>query len=351
MKDDSTSKLPTIRDIAKAAGVHHSTVSRAMRGDPRVKPETRETIKTLARRMQYAPNPYLTALATHVRSHSVKQHRATIAVLDTCGQWTEKYEEGINLRAAEHGFAADTIRFRELHGGMLEVGKIINARGIRGMIILPVSSQPEFTGIDFRSLACATIDLSLRSPMLHRACADYFQGVYLAADTLLAKRYKRIGFCTDTSEVRRIGVRWLGGYLAWREQGPAESSVTPYISNARAGYELPPEERDKHWSDSRAAFGQWVEREKPDAIISNDTYFENWLRDLGYKIPADIGFAALSIGLRDPNRAGICQREQQIGAAAIDLVAGQIYRNEYGLPPIPLTVLVPSIWVEGPTTL
>jgi Transcriptional regulators len=350
MKNDLTPILSTMRDIAKAAGVHHSTVSRAMRDDPRVKPETREAIKALARRMQYAPNPYVTALATQMRSHSVKQHRATIGVLDTCSLWTEEYEEGIRARAAEHGFAVDTIRLRELGGGMGEAGKIITARGIRGMIALPVQSQPDFAGLDFRALASATIDLSLRSPALHRACADYFQGIYLAADTLHAKGYKRIGFCTHASEIHRIGVRWLGGYLAWREQRDAAASVAPHISPFLAARDIAPDELAKLWRESHDAFCRWLDREKPDAIISNIFYFADWLKDLGCRIPDDIGFAALGITPGAAELSGICQRGRQIGAAAVDLVAGQIYRNEYGLPSIPTTVLVPSIWIDGATT-
>ncbi|NJM40012.1 MAG: LacI family transcriptional regulator [Anaerolineae bacterium] len=46
----------TIKDIARSAGVAHTTVSRALRGDSRVAPETTERILQLAGKLGYVPN-------------------------------------------------------------------------------------------------------------------------------------------------------------------------------------------------------------------------------------------------------------------------------------------------------
>lgn len=45
-----------LKDIARICGVDISTVSRGMRGDPRVKPETRQEIEETALRLGYRPN-------------------------------------------------------------------------------------------------------------------------------------------------------------------------------------------------------------------------------------------------------------------------------------------------------
>jgi LacI family transcriptional regulator len=63
-------KRTTIVDIANAVGVTDGTVSRALAGDPRVHPETRDRILTAARRLDYRPN--LTARAVkRGRTHNV----------------------------------------------------------------------------------------------------------------------------------------------------------------------------------------------------------------------------------------------------------------------------------------
>jgi len=47
--------------------------------------------------------------------------------------------------------------------------------------------------------------------------------------------------------------------------------------------------------------------------------------------------------------SGTDQREDQIGAAGVDLVVEQLVRGELGIPPFQKEVLIKGEWVEGPT--
>ena len=49
-------KQVTIKDIAKAAGVSYSTVSRSLSGSPEISEKTRERILTLCKEMNYTAN-------------------------------------------------------------------------------------------------------------------------------------------------------------------------------------------------------------------------------------------------------------------------------------------------------
>jgi LacI family transcriptional regulator len=58
----------TSHDVAREAGLSQSTVSRALRGDTRVAPETRERVLAAARRLGYTPS----ALGRHLAQRSTR---------------------------------------------------------------------------------------------------------------------------------------------------------------------------------------------------------------------------------------------------------------------------------------
>ena len=60
----------SIKDIAKAAGVSHSTVSRALSDSPLIKAETKARIQRLAQEMGYSPDAIARSLVTQ-RTHTV----------------------------------------------------------------------------------------------------------------------------------------------------------------------------------------------------------------------------------------------------------------------------------------
>ena len=54
----------SIEDIARSAGVSHSTVSRALRDSPLISVDVRERIRSLAAEMGYTPNAIAQSLQT-----------------------------------------------------------------------------------------------------------------------------------------------------------------------------------------------------------------------------------------------------------------------------------------------
>ncbi len=81
------------------------------------------------------------------------------------------------------------------------------------------------------------------------------------------------------------------------------------------------------------------------------TVVREWLPAAGAKVPETCGFADLDVDDEsDTPYSGIRQNNEQVSAAAIDLVIGQLQRHERGLPKCPKIMLVEGKWVDGATT-
>lgn len=339
MTDGKSRRPVTTRDIAEALGMNQSTVSRALRNDHSVSEKTRKKVQTKAKQLNYRPNPLVSAFTAQVRTYRRSATGATIALLDCYGKnqvsyFLDRYRKGVKERADELGFDIDTLSFEDMDQSIKRLSKVLYSRGIKGLIVLPVPAGIDLSDMRFDDIASATIDYSLASPNLHRATPDYFQGLWLAMDELHAAGYRRIGFVTEAVDHARIGRPWMGAYLAWREEHLDHKRIPVHIVS--------------DWN--RQAFFKWIDSAKPDVVLSNEYRFYEWMVERKMKIPRDIGFAGLCRDYRGKDASHIDQNRMTVGSSAVDLVVGQLYRNDYGLPELEKTVLIEGKWVAGDTT-
>ena len=323
----------TTRDVALKAGVAQSTVSRALSNNPQVSASERKRIVAIAQKLGYRPNPYVSAFTAQVRGYRRSPQGATIAFLDCtqAGQpnFTRDYREGAAKRARSLGYKEEIFRLSELNGSIDHLNRILQARGISSMLVLPVPDGYDNLGeVRWENLICATIDYTLRKPDMHRASPDYFNAMQLTLQNLEALGRKRIVLCARREDVTDIAPPWLGAYSCWQRLKKTADRMDAYISTK--------------WD--KAHFQQWLKRTKPDAIITNSAHFFDWADEAGFS-PPRIAFSALSFYKNRPDIPYIDQNPEQVGAAAIDLIIGQIHRNERGLPSLPKRVLVASSWM------
>ena len=72
-----------------------------------------------------------------------------------------------------------------------------------------------------------------------------------------------------------------------------------------------------------------------------------WLKDRGLRVPQDVGVIQLEWRASHPEIAGMNQHNDAVGEAAVDMVVGQIHRNESGIPAFPRATLIGASWVDG----
>jgi DNA-binding LacI/PurR family transcriptional regulator len=91
--------VPSIKDIARQAGVSHCTVSRALHYSPLINAKTAERIREIARRSGYVPN----AVARSLVSRSTQT--VGVVVTTIADPFIGEVVEGIESTAKEHGYS------------------------------------------------------------------------------------------------------------------------------------------------------------------------------------------------------------------------------------------------------
>jgi DNA-binding LacI/PurR family transcriptional regulator len=87
----------SIKDIAKAAGVSHSTVSRALSDSALVSDGTKARIQRLASEMGYSPDSLARSLVTR------QTHTIGVVVTTIADPFIAQVVQGIEATAQDHG--------------------------------------------------------------------------------------------------------------------------------------------------------------------------------------------------------------------------------------------------------
>jgi LacI family transcriptional regulator len=330
--------------IAEAAGVSRATVSLALRGNPAIREATRRRVRRVADRLGYRPHPAVANYIDYVQHRRLQgRYRATLAMLLTepvcraadVSVQRELYD-GAVARATELGYVVEDFLIGGARGlSVRRLREVLVARGIDGVIVS--EGQPAAHGaevFDWRGLCAVTFGYTLRTPSLSRACSNHFMIVTRLLGRLEARGYRRVGLvCSEAANER--GYRIAKSACLGFQSGLPDERVVPYLQY-------------KDWSDGE--FLAWFERHRPDAIISHDGQrILRSLRASGVRVPEEVGVASY---MRMADQRGMCGYSQNfpaVGAAAVDLLAGQLQRNERGAPACPKLVLVDGIWHDGVT--
>lgn len=224
----------SIKDIAKAAGVSHSTVSRALSDSRLVKAETRTRIQHLAREMGYSPDAW-------ARSLVMRQTRAIGVVVTTIADpFIAEVVQGIESTAYKLGYTVILASSNSEPERELAAVEMLRTKRVDGVIVTS-SRVGALYQEHLERIGVPVVLLNSHSEQSGRytfsVTVDNPHGGHLATQHLIELGHRRIAYVTGPA-----GTSSSEGRLAGYRQGLAEAGiafdpgvVVPGVGRAESG--------------------------------------------------------------------------------------------------------------------
>jgi len=327
----------TLADISGQTGYSKSTISIALRNDPRLPAATRQAIQEVAKRLGYRPDPSLSVIAAARWRRAEGASGLTLAcLLDSqtpAPRVLRAYLDAVAERATDLGYVAARFDLRA-YPNPRALCRVLVQRGVRGVLVPPVYTPELLRDFDWSLFAGVNCGQGLWRPPYHVVNTDVFAAVQIALRECLTAGYRRIGAAlfvhrySADDDARRLGAAFL---------------EIAHITSERA--EILPLESAP---EDRTAFLDWVSQKKPEAIVALHSGAARWLREAGYRIPQDIAVVCLG-DTPPPELAHINPQLADVGRVSVEMLDVALRHNEIGPPARPRVVLVTPEWIPGPT--
>jgi DNA-binding LacI/PurR family transcriptional regulator len=312
-------RMPSIRDVARLAGVSHQTVSRVLNDHPSIRPETKAKVLDAISVLDYRPNLAARALVTS-KSNMLGILSATVGEFGPTSSIV-----GIEDAAREEGYSVSTLNLSatspEAIGSAL---RQLAREQVDGIVVL--APQVRVFHV-LRAMASDTPFVSLQT-------ASGSDGVSLSADQVAGAR-------TATEHLIALGhsdIIHLAGPQDWIE---AESRMRGYLEALREA-DLPtfPPIRGDWTADFGYFAGQELARRRDFTAIfvANDQMaigLMHGFRDAGIRVPEDVsvvGFDDIPVSAHvAPTLTTVHQDFPELGRRAVRLLLAQIRGED---PPV-----------------
>lgn len=327
---------PGFREIGARAGISAMTVSRVMRKSPGVSEETRQRVLEAAEALGYRPDPLHAAFMHRLRHGRQADGATVIAYLTThltdspmeSFPYIRNIRLGAENRCRNLGYRLEEFRLPSVGGNPSRLAQILQARGIRGVVVAPLAKRGRLA-MDFTSFAAAAIGSTLYHPRLHRSKADHAMNMQVALRELRHRGFRRPGLVLDEDALART--EYLADAVMLHFQSGIQKKLcVPSLI-------IPSFDRKKILA--------WINKWKPDAVLTVDYGIVGWLAENDHR-PAVVNLGSIP---GDGCDYGIDQLHEEIGAAAVDLVSEQLLSNSLGPPKHAKVVNITGEWVGTKT--
>jgi len=330
-----------IVQLAKHLGLHKSTVSKALKDSHEISNETKKKIISVAKELNYQPNPYASSLRKHISK--------TIAVIlpQVDNNFLASAIKGIQSIAHERNYHVLLYLTDDDPKNEIEIFNLLKSGRVDGVIISTVSEDDKVQHIEEMAatgLPIIFIDRVCESFNTTKITTDDINASFNGVELLISKGCKKIAYLYVLQNFS-IGKRRLEGYLNALEKYniPIDESL---IVKCNQDYE----------GNFKLVKNLLASKNRPDGILSPVEKMAitsyQVCEEIGLKIPNDIkiiSFSNLSFAsLLSPSLTTITPPAFEMGQKAATLLLNSFEKKKYKL--MNESIILPAKIIERLST-
>ncbi|MGF1484595.1 MAG: LacI family DNA-binding transcriptional regulator [Opitutales bacterium] len=329
----------TLRDIAERAKCAHSTVSLALRGDPRVKAPRRDAILKIAQELGYRRDPAMAVLNTHRRQRRLAGQGISLAFLTFQRQARPNMHEtqwqALRTAAARLGYQIEQIDV-DSYASLENLRRQLRRRGVRGLVIGVLHERRDLLEMDLSDFHIVSLGGIFKAHDIPTIIGSPTDVMRLCLNKLWKRGRRRIGALLLRHEpLLQDDLERLGAFLAFQHMQVApDQRVEPLV--------CAPEQQEALWVD-------YVKQARLDGVVCFHMGMAWSLRErMGARIPEKLSVCCLHTRLESPFSGTLMSHSEQ-AEVAISVLDSRIREFLFGTDGRLFTVRVNPVWHEAGT--
>jgi LacI family transcriptional regulator len=334
----------TIKQVAEAAKVHYSTVSKALRGCGRIPVSTRERIQQIAAKIGYQQDPVMQSLAAQRRRGSILHREPRIVFVTNRwsndeagdGRFMHRFADGARQQAELMGCTFELLPVDLESPRKAEIERQLDPAQTDGIIIGAFDPQLRRLDVDWSGYAVVRIDSAFMLPGATLVGNHQLQIARIAFHNACRLGYRRIGMAVGQAEEECTQSLYSAGCYVAREELQIPEVPILYLR----------EHRDDP-SASALRVADWIREHRLQIVLSSWSSIREMLGTGGLKVPRDVACMCLCLNGPDPTLAGVIQHHFVVGQKAAEALGLLIMRRKRGMATPSATTYVMGTWQDG----
>jgi len=270
--------MPTIKDVAKLAGVAPITVSRVINASGYVSDETRRRVEAAIEELGYVPNRVARSL------RSKQTHTLALILTDITNPFWTTVARGVEDVASADGFNVILCNTDESEVKENSYVRVLLQKQVDGFVLVPANRTSRSVPL-IRKQRVPLVILDRTVPAsVDIVRSDSEGGAYMLTRHLLERGYRHIAMLSGPDEVSTAVDRAVGYRRALTEAGvPVDERIVRYRAFTQEGGYLMTQE-------------VLAVRPRPTALFAANNFIAigafRALREVGLQVPEDIALVA-----------------------------------------------------------